>query len=414
MRKLVLYTVLFLVACSLWAQTPDGTDRFLSATAQYAEGNYAQAKEILRQLHAEDPSDDAVNYYLGMSELALRELDAAEEHLLQAERADSTNTWYIYALASLYDARKDQVRVGNYLEKLVKLSPSLYSNPNTLSMLADAKVAARQDSLALRYYDQALEQDPGYAPAQLGRTELLRRMGNFPAFFAGMESFIRNEDVRPDIKSHYLTALMDNIDSPFYWVWGETIRRLVDIDREIHPDDYDIQLLKLRLCYIEKDWDGVLEQCSLMADLARAQGDNEHLGEALSIAGDVYYQNKQDKKKAYEIYEEALKADPDRTSVLNNYAYYLSLEGKSLRKALKMSQRTIELEPDNATYLDTYGWLLYLLKRPKDAKPYFKHAMLYGGKDSATILEHYSKVLEALGETDLAIYYKNLAEQKNK
>ena len=33
--------------------------------------------------------------------------------------------------------------------------------------------------------------------------------------------------------------------------------------------------------------------------------------------------------------------------------------------------------------------------------------MLYGGKDSATILEHYSKVLEALGETDLSIYYKN-------
>ena len=38
--------------------------------------------------------------------------------------------------------------------------------------------------------------------------------------------------------------------------------------------------------------------------------------------------------------------------------------------------------------------------------------MLYGGKDSATILEHYSKVLEALGEKDLALYYKNLAEQK--
>ena len=79
-----------------------------------------------------------------------------------------------------------------------------------------------------------LVMDPGYAPAQLGRTELLRRMGNFPAFFAGMESFIRNEDVRPDIKSHYLTALMDNIDSPFYWVWGETIRRLVDIVRRLH------------------------------------------------------------------------------------------------------------------------------------------------------------------------------------
>ena len=38
--------------------------------------------------------------------------------------------------------------------------------------------------------------------------------------------------------------------------------------------------------------------------------------------------------------------------------------------------------------------------------------MLYGGKDSAVVLEHYSIVLDALGETDLSIYYKNLSEQK--
>ena len=281
-------------------------------------------------------------------------------------------------------------------------------------MVADSKVVARQDSVALRYYAQALELDPEYAPAQLGRTELLRRMGNFVAFFAGLEEFIRNDAVRPEIKSNYLTVMMDNIDSPFYWVWGETIGRLVDLDREMHPDDYDIQLLKLRLCYIKQDWQAVLDQCDVMAALAREEGNNDHLAAALSIAGDVWYQQMEDKKKAYETYEEALKADPDRTSVLNNYAYYLSLEGKQLRKALKMSRRTVELEPDNATYLDTYGWLLYLLHKPKEAKPYFKHAMLYGGKDSAVVLEHYSKVLEALGETDLALYYKNLSEQKSR
>ena len=412
MRKLIVYWVLSLLCCGLRAQVADGTDRFLAAAAEYAEGRYGQAKELLARLHEEDPADDAVNYYLGLSEMALQELDAAEEHLQAAVQADSTNTWYVYALASLYDARRDQIRAGNYVEKLIKMSPSLYNNPNTLSMVADAKAAARQDSVALRYYDQALEQDPGYAPAQLGRTELLRRMGNFPAFFSGMEDFLRNEDVRPEIKGNYLTVLMDNIDSPFYWVWGDTINRLVDLCRDLHPDDYSIQLLKLRMCYIKQDWPAVLAQCGVMADLAREQGDAEHLGEALSIAGDVYYQELGDSRKAYETYEQALAVDPDRTSVLNNYAYYLSLEGKQLQKALKMSRRTVELEPDNPTYLDTYGWLLYLCKKPKEAKPYFKHAMLYGGKDSATILEHYSVVLDALGEKDLAIYYRNLAEQK--
>ena len=415
MRKaLIAYLALLLPVCCLLAQVSGGTDPFLQAAAVYAEGNYAAARELLRPLHAQDPSDDAVNYYLGLSELALRDFDAAEEHLNAAVTADSTNTWYIYALASLYDAKGDQVIAGELVEKLVKMSPSLYNNPNTLSMVADAKVMARQDSVALAYYNQALEMDPSYLPAQLGRTELLRRMGNFPAFFAGLEEFIRNEAVRPEIKSNYLTALMDSVDSPFYWVWGDTINRLVDVDREMHPDDYDIQMLKLRMLYIKQDWDGVTGQCDVMADLGRRQGDASRIAEALAIKGDVQYQELGDRKLAYKTYEEALSADPDRTSVLNNYAYYLSLEHKKLRKALKMSRRTVELEPDNATYLDTYGWILYLLRKPKEAKPYFKHAMLYGGKDSAVILEHYSKVLEALGETDLSTYYKNLSEQKGK
>ena len=414
MRKFFLYASLFLLCCSLPAQGQTGDDLFLTATAVYAEGQYAQAKALFAQLHEQNPDDDAVNYYLGLCELSLRDLDAAEEHLQQAVRADSTNTWYIFAIASLYDARRDQIRSAEYIEKLIKMAPSLYNNPNTLSLVADAKAAARQDSTALAYYNQALLADPEYAPAQYGRMELLRRMGNFPAFFAGLEELLRNEEVRPEMKSSYLTMLMDNIDAPFYWVWGDTINRLVDLDRELHPADYDIQLLKLRMCYIKQDWEAVLAQCDVMADLARAQGNLDHLAEALSIAGDVYYQQMADSKKAYEIYEQALQADPDRTSVLNNYAYYLSQEGRQLRKALKMSRRTVELEPDNATYLDTYGWLLYLLHKPKEAKPYFKHAMLYGGKDSAVVLEHYSKVLEALGETDLATYYKNLSEQKNK
>ncbi len=414
MRKFFLYSALSLLCCILPAQGQTWDDLFLTAAAAYAEGQYAQAKPLFARLHEQDPDDDAVNYYLGLCEMSLQDFDAAEEHLQQAARADSTNTWYIYALASLYDARRDQIRAADYIEKLIKMAPSLYNNPNTLSMVADAKVAARQDSTALAYYNQALMADPGYAPAQFGRMELLRRMGNLPAYFVGLEDLIRNEEVRPEMKSHYLTVLMDNIDSPFYWVWGDTINRLVDLDRDLHPEDYDIQLLKLRMCYIKQDWDAVLAQCDVMAGLARAQGNNERLAEALSIAGDVWYQQLEDSKKAYEIYEQALQVDPDRTSVLNNYAYYLSQEGRQLRKALKMSRRTIELEPDNATYLDTYGWLLYLLRRPKEAKPYFKHAMLYGGKDSAVVLEHYSKVLEALGEQDLATYYKNLSEQKNK
>ena len=78
-----------------------------------------------------------------------------------------------------------------------------------------------------------------------------------------------------------------------------------------------------------------------------------------------------------------------------------------------MSKKTIEAEPDNSTYLDTYAWILYLMGRPEEAKPYFKHAMLYGGKDSVVILDHYAEVLYALEEYELAFVYWNMARQKN-
>jgi Tfp pilus assembly protein PilF len=78
-----------------------------------------------------------------------------------------------------------------------------------------------------------------------------------------------------------------------------------------------------------------------------------------------------------------------------------------------MSRKTIEAEPNNATYLDTFGWILYLMGKPLEAKPHFKQAMLYGGKDSAVIMDHYAEVLYALKEYDLAMVYWNLAMHKN-
>jgi hypothetical protein len=78
-----------------------------------------------------------------------------------------------------------------------------------------------------------------------------------------------------------------------------------------------------------------------------------------------------------------------------------------------MSKKTIEQEPENATYLDTFGWIVHLLGRPMEAKPFFKKAMLHGGKDSAVIMDHYAEVLFALKEYDLAFVYWNLAKSKN-
>ena len=44
----------------------------------------------------------------------------------------------------------------------------------------------------------------------------------------------------------------------------------------------------------------------------------------------------------------------DNIYCMNNYAYYLSINGDDLQKAEQMSYKTVQAEPKNATYLDTY------------------------------------------------------------
>ena len=158
------------------------------------------------------------------------------------------------------------------------------------------------------------------------------------------------------------------------------------------------------------DYEKVLQSCEMILDVAPR--DSSRTLRSWSTMGDVYFLLG-DKARAYKAYEKALKINPDYVYVLNNYAYYLSLEKKSLKKAHKMSSRTIELEPDNATYLDTFGWILFLEGKSVEAKQIFKRAMLYGGKESAVILDHYAEVLYALKEYDMAFVYWNLARQRN-
>lgn len=157
-------------------------------------------------------------------------------------------------------------------------------------------------------------------------------------------------------------------------------------------------------------YESVIELCQKIVELPYA--DSTKVLNSYSTMGDVYHQLG-DNAKAYKAYDKALKINSNHIPVLNNYAYYLSVDGKKLKKAYSMSKKTVEKEPDNATYLDTFGWILYLMGKPLEAKPFFKHAMLYGGKDSVVVLDHYAEVLFALKEYDLAFVYWKMASDKN-
>lgn len=409
MRKLISYLAAILASLTLWGQNVTLENSLIEAVTLYEAGDLDGAMTRFQKIHAADSTNDAACYYLGMCESSKGRYDSAAALLGDAVRLDPGNSWYRNALASVYLTQGRTLEAAPLLEGLVEKYPQLYNNPYMLTMIADSYLNQYQDSTAISWYDRALELDPFYAPAEIGKAEIYRFRANNPAFFVSVGKVVSNPDVVASAKSQYIQGIMDRMDAKFWWVWGDQICALVDTCVVMHPEDMGSRWLKVNTCAIKDNWDGVLEQCRDIVAIAGPAGDKENLVKAYSTMGDVIHEQDGDEKTTFRMYELALKVDPEYAPVLNNYAYYLSVKGRKLKKALKMSAVTVEKEPDNATYLDTYGWILHLLGRDAEAKPYFKHALIYGGRDSQVILEHYSEVLRVLGENDLADYYKRLS-----
>jgi Tfp pilus assembly protein PilF len=107
--------------------------------------------------------------------------------------------------------------------------------------------------------------------------------------------------------------------------------------------------------------------------------------------------------KAYEAYEEALKYNDKNVMVLNNYAYFLSLDKKDLKKAERMSAMAVKLEPDNSTYLDTYAWIFFVQGNYTLAKIYIRSAVDKDKTNSTALLDHYGDILFMTGDTEGAV-----------
>lgn len=181
---------------------------------------------------------------------------------------------------------------------------------------------------------------------------------------------------------------------------------------ERFPASADVHIRRGGSYMMSKRWDEAL--ASFNTALKYADSDSLR-SEILGYTGDVYHSRsegrKADMKRCYAAYEKALKANPDNATVLNNYAYFMSLEGRSLERALKMSERATELVENNATYIDTRAWVLYCLGRYDEAKRLMRTALSLDASNSPELRLHYGDILAAIGESYMAeVYWRRALE----
>jgi tetratricopeptide (TPR) repeat protein len=157
--------------------------------------------------------------------------------------------------------------------------------------------------------------------------------------------------------------------------------------------------------------DYVKAQAYLVSGIDFVVNNNALLEQFYSSLGDTYHALN-NFAASYDAYDNALTINPGNSYVLNNYAYYLSLNGEQLEKAIEMSRKTIEKDPYNSNFLDTYAWVLYKQKKYKDALEWIKKAYSNGGSESGVVLEHYGDILFQLGQKDDALNYWKLAKNQ--
>ena len=345
-------------------------------------GYYDAAMDLMNYCLETDTSSAAACYNMAQYLLSTGEGEKSEQLLKRAIRLAPDNYWYHRLLAVNYSMRhKTQNAIGQ-LEKMVVQFPG---RSDILLELADLYEETGQFSKELRMLDRygkmedveeqlkgkrflcyllMGESDSAYYEADRPE-EMIERLLQSTSSLAGAEivqqfcaTVIRHE---PDkYEPYYFHAIIDNLK-------GETDKALAMLNDGI------VQV---------SGHDGKAQLYSLKGQFHHSMGMME---------------------ETFADYDSALVHNPDEIGVLNNYAYFLSLEDNDLERALNMSARTLEKEPLNATYLDTYAWILFRMHRYQEALSWLEKALRYLDQDNPEIYEHYGDALFMCGEKEKAL-----------
>lgn len=388
---------------------------------------------------------------------AIAVLDTAEVRFGRIPLLGRLRQYYLLKTGQTLAAEADA-------HKAIKEAPYLAENHISL---AEIYSATRRDSLALASYQRAIAIDSLDVEPWLALAEFHQKRGNMVAYLTLLERIFGNEQLPLQGKIEEWKSLSNDMSSyrKFYPQYDALIKRLyirhpeskevatsyaqhlilsgeveealrlckqlidykkpnieeftrvieienhlnrpdsvrhyTDVALALFPHNTDLLHLRGALALQRKEFDDAI----VLYNEALKHADNDTLRSSLwGAIGDVEHQ-RNEMKRCFKAYDKALRYHADNAMVLNNYAYFLSEDGKSLERALTMISRALALSQNNSTYLDTMAWVLYKLGRYDEAKKYMQQALSLDRQRSAELALHYGDILHALGEEFMAKTY---------
>ena len=389
-----------------------------------------KAIEEARAMVAEAPYEAERHVILADLYAIAKKDSLARAEYGEALRIDSTNVRTLMSMADFYTDRRD------YRALLAVMRPLFRSDELPLEtkirrfeqFTSDVRfyreyyfqINDLASTLAILYPD-----DPRvvklYADHLIASGELEQALALYKTHLAD----------RPPVMEYYRTV----IDIESYLQRPDSVDRYVNLALELFPGKIDFHIAKGHVMSYSKQYDRAIE--AYRESLQHA--DTDSLRSVIwGMIGDAWHQQallgsdpnkdasesgetdrrfdtpaaQKAMKQCYKAYEKSLSLWEDNVVVLNNYAYFLSLEERELERALAMASLVVALTDNNPTYLDTQAWVLFKLGRVEEAKKIMQKAVALDGQQSPELMVHYGDILHELGEQFMAEIYWRFALEK--
>ncbi len=370
----------------------------LYSTIEQKDKAFGEIKKLAEKF----PNESRYVIMLGDLYLEQNQPDTALVYYQKAHTIEPESPYYIVSMANYYEYTGANEKALNEIDLALR-SPKLDVDTKLgiLGRYIQVLQQGKKDiNSAIGLFETLLEQHPQEKELNLMYGQFLQ-MRNKPEeakfqFQVVTESEPDNVNAWKLLMGIYLR--LDDMDGCI---------KVCD-DALVHfPDDPEFYFYKGAAYYQKKEYQKALDTYNKgLADVS--DKDAEMKSNFYGQMGDLYYHLKQ-KDKAYEMYDKALEYNSHSIVVLNNYAYFLSLDKKDLTKAERMSNQCMRLQPDNPTYIDTYAWVLFVQGSYSLAKFYIELAISKDKDVSGEIIEHYGDILFMNGEQEKAVEQWNKA-----
>jgi tetratricopeptide (TPR) repeat protein len=358
-------------------------ESFFEALKQSGIENYQRAVDALLKCQKLDDSKTVIYYELGKNYIALKNFGAAEDVLKKAISREPENEWYLDQLYEAYNLQGDTDKAIKTVKQLVKYHPDYRQD------LAELYIKAKEYKDAIKILD-ALDDEFGINPDRdILRNQIYNITGKDDDRIENLEERVKANPKDEDtylrliyrysetgdtkkafdtaknlIKVHPGSKLVHLALYKFYLDQNDTTNAINSMKicltaPEINPDA-KAKVFNDFVNFVSKhpEFEKDLMEMTMLVDTDKSTKTLTELGQ--------YYLKLNDKPKALQYFEDALKNEPNNFTIIKD-VLLLQIDLNMDEKAAKKSEEALELFPAQPILYLINGVANNKIKQPKKA-----------------------------------------------